>query len=587
MDICENTYETFILIIFCIILITLFISFIILMYNIINYIMFTVYCLSDNANDYTSDAPDTIILGNKYKYRLLNYVKNINDNSPDNNYIDKSVIKEYYDTNSSDLYIHKTIIYYNYLVKLLLFIMLIIVIGILYNIFKIGIMRIGNCDDTAFCGLILTDILTKDTYIYYIIIIIFLYVYAHSYVYTYFFNQNIYKELYDIYGGEDGAAGVAGDDGENKYKTIDTVVSNSINYIINKTEKNDVDSQTNVSLYLTELNNMSFDTLDIAKIVELKTEDPNNSTEAYVPDIIFIMNEGIINNNKFIIPVKYENEGNINSLLKKIYKAPIIEMKDITIKENIEKQKLLGHQIFLYLIYHYTITNSIEDPFIIHKLNNVYLNLFDNLYAKYNSNPTDAKDAKDTKNTGKVDPNDLIERFDPDIKKMFKEIRGAFTIKLLLPVGTGKTKLLFNLNENADLILKYIKVIKEKGGTTPDSVIDKLDNYKDTIKADYVSKDDPLYTLKKTIKDNIDHFAEGFSDFYQDDKTLAVVNRVVYKINFYLAIEMMVTIIYILIVLLLLYKSGKYPYMEKYINIAITYAILIINELVSAILGII
>ena len=241
----------------------------------------------------------------------------------------------------------------------------------------------------------------------------------------------------------------------------------------------------------------------------------------------------------------------------------------------------------LYLIYHYTITNSIEDPFIIHKLNNVYLNLFDNLYAKYNSNPTDAKDTKDTKNTGKVDPNDLIERFDPDIKKMFKEIRGAFTIKLLLPVGTGKTKLLFNLNENADLILKYIKVIKVKGGATPDSVIDKLDNYKDTIKADYVSKDDPLYTLKKTIKDNIDHFAEGFSDFYQDDKTLAVVNRVVYKINFYLAIEMMVTIIYILIVLLLLYKSGKYPYMEKYINIAITYAILIINELVSAILGII
>jgi hypothetical protein len=169
-------------------------------------------------------------------------------------------------------------------------------------------------------------------------------------VYTYFFNQNIYKELYDIYGGEDGAAGVAGEDGENKYKTIDTVVSNSINYIINKTDKNNVDSKTNVSLYLTELNNLSFDTLDIAKIVELKTEDPNNSTEAYIPDIIFIMNEGIIDNNKFIIPVKYENEGNINSLLKTIYKAPIIEMKD-----NVEKQKLLGNQIFLYLIYHYTI----------------------------------------------------------------------------------------------------------------------------------------------------------------------------------------------------------------------------------------
>jgi hypothetical protein len=49
----------------------------------------------------------------------------------------------------------------------------------------------------------------------------------------------------------------------------------------------------------------------------------------------------------------------------------------------------------------------------------------------------------------------------------------------------------------------------------------------------------------------------------------------------------METIIYILIVLLILSKSGKYPYIEKYINLAITYAILIINELISAILGIV
>ncbi len=110
-----------------------------------------------------------------------------------------------------------------------------------------------------------------------------------------------------------------------------------------------------------------------------------------------------------------------------------------------------------------------------------------------------------------------------------------------------------------------------------------LVNYKNTV----VPTTNPLYTLITTIKDNIDGFANGFSDYYQEDKTLAVINRVVYKINFYLAIDMMITIIYILIVLLILYKSGKYPYMEKQIDIAITYAILIINELISAILGII
>ena len=82
-------------------------------------------------------------------------------------------------------------------------------------------------------------------------------------------------------------------------------------------------------------------------------------------------------------------------------------------------------------------------------------------------------------------------------------------------------------------------------------------------------------------------FADGFFDYYQEDKTAGDINRVVYKINLYLAIEMMETIIYIVLVLLILYNSGKYPYLEDYINMAITYAIAIINELISAILGII
>ena len=576
-DVCKDTYKTTIFVIFCIILFTLLISFIILMLNIINYILFTVYCISDNINDYSADVPDNIILGSKYKYRLLNYIKNINDNEP-NNASDpngttepQAVIKEYYDTNSSDLYIHKTIVYYNYIVKLLLGIMLIIVVMLLYNIFYIGLMCIGNCDDTVSCGFLLSDMMTNDAYIYYIIIVMFLYIYTHSYLYTYFFNKNIYKELYDIYAGEDGVAGVAGDDGENKYKTVDTIVSNSITYILTKTVKEeDKDRTTDMSQFLTDLNNMSFDILDIGKVLDTQ-ESSATDTGISEPNILILMNEGIIINNKFIVPAKLENEGNINILLKRIYRTPLEG-----INADAARQTLLGHQIFIYLIYNYVISNSIEDPFIIHKLNNVYLNLFNNLFDKYNKD-----------NGGKEDAHALIEMFDRDVRKMFKDVRGAFAIKLLLPVGTDKNKLLLKLHDNADLMLKYIKMVKDKSYKNPQdklliAAIADLSNYKNDIK-----EGDPLITLKTTIRDNIEGFANGFSNYYQEDKTLAVVNRVVYKINFYLAIDMMITIIYILIILLILYKSGKYPYMEKQINLAITYAVLIINELVSAILGIV
>jgi hypothetical protein len=173
---------------------------------------------------------------------------------------------------------------------------------------------------------------------------------------------------------------------------------------------------------------------------------------------------------------------------------------------------------------------------------------------------------------------------------MYKDIRRAFTVKLLLPVGTEKIKVQQKLHENADLILKYIRMVKVKPIASTQAERDSLENldkYKEAVATAAAAAANPYNVLITTIKDNIEGFANGFSDYYQEDKTLAVVNRVVYKINFYLAIEMMITIIYILIVLLLLYKSGKYPYMETQINAAITYAIIIINELISAILGIV
>jgi len=524
-SVCETPNNIIIFVVFLIILLSLVISLIILLLNIVNYTLFTVYCISDSITDYVSDNPDGIILEKKYKYRLLNYVKNTFDNTRNKKNTDKSNI----DKNASDLFISKTIQYYNYIVKLVLLIIFVILMGFLYNIFRIGITVISQCDKSN-CNLIITDILQKDTYIYYILLIICIYAYVHSYVYTYFFNKNIYKELYAIY--------------DEKYKKIDTIVSYSINYINDNELPEAKDAKQDISLYLRDLKELSYDILE--PFVKEATATATAATEA---SLTAIMKEGRINNSRFVIPIELEeNEGNLNNLFKKIYKTPIANITDD------KKRELLVHKIMVYLVYHYVITNNTEDPLIIHKMNNIFLNLFENLFEQEYK---------------KDDPNYFLEqRYDINVQAVLKEIRGAYTIKLLLPATTTKEDLTATLKKDAELIVKYIKEYDKKITRQQTSNL-------------------PEGILLGEINNKIDVFAEGFFDYFQEDKTPGDINRVVYKINLYLAIEMIETIFFIVIVLLILYNSGKYPYLEEYINTAIIYAIAIINELISAILGII
>ena len=517
-DICKGINDTVISVIFCIIIVALIVSVIILLLNILNYTLFTIYCITDSITESTAENPDGIILENKYKYRLLYYVKSTFDNNHNKKNTDISNI----DRGTSDLYISKTNVYYNYIVKLVLLILFVILAGMLYNIFRILITVVSQCDNNN-CGLLITQILQRDTYIYYIIIILLIYAYVHSYVYTYFFNKNIYKELYDIY--------------NDKYKKIDTVVSYSINYI---NEKDKEKSSTKLSLFLRDLKDLSYDTLEPL----IKPEAGGQPTT-----FLSIMNEGIVNNNQFTIPIDGDEGASFNNLFKKIYTTPLADIIDD------RKRELLVHKIMVYLIYHYVISNNIDDPIIIHKMNNIYLNLFENLFVNQANE--------------KTDPNYFIENYDKDIQTILKQIRGAYTIKLLLPNGTKKEALVEQLNKNAESIVKYImnskkeEIARNKTGATSETKL--------------------LADLTK----NIDTFAEGFFDYYLEDKTSGDINRVVYKINLYLAIEMLETIAFIIIVLLILNNSGKYPFLEEYIQMAITYALLIVDEVVSAILGII
>jgi hypothetical protein len=519
IDICKGLNDTVIFVIFCIIIVALVVSLIILILNIFNYILFTIYCITDSITESTAENPDALILENKYKYRLLNYVKNTYDNNGRKKNTDASNI----DRGASDLYISKTNVYYNYIVKLVLVILFVILAGMLYNIFRILITVVSQCDNSN-CGMLITQILQRDAYIYYIIIMLLIYTYIHSYLYTYYFNKNIYKELYDIY--------------NDKFKKIDTVVSYSINYI---NEKDKDRSSTKFSLYLRDLKDLSYDSLE-PLITPVVGGEPVTITT--------IMNEGIVINNQFTIPVDGdEGTAGANNLLKKIYTTPLADIIDDG------KRQLFVHKIMIYLIYNYVIANNINDPLVVHKLNNIYLNLFENLFV----NPANEK----------TDPNYFIKEYNKDIQEMIKKIRGAYTIKLLLPSGTKKESLVEQLNKNAESIVKFImnskkeEIAKNKMGATSETKL--------------------LADLTK----NIDAFAEGFFDYYLEDKTSGDINRVVYKINLYLAVEMLLTIAFIILVLLILNNSGKYPFLEEYIQMAITYALLIVDEVVSAILGII
>jgi hypothetical protein len=427
------------------------------------------------------------------------------------------------------------------------------------------------------------DIYKNDNYIYKIIIIIFIYIYLHSLIYTYGFNKYIYKDLYDLYEGGDG-----------KYKAADMVVYP----IIETIQKNKKDET--FSSFLSDFKDLSFDKLHFKNFLNKDFGLADNANKILTD----LNSDGILNNNKFIIPTgtTQEKEANINKMLRSIYLTITAtgfynEPEDAPVNKNQPAQDLLGDKIFIYLIYHYVISHNIEDPLIIHKINNIFLNLFNNIHTKYNTDYSKYLNSLKTQPdptpaSVSINIDDILNKFsgkDIDIKKMYNEIKSSYTIKQLLPATIKKEDILDKLHDNADLILKYIYTYKRiETPTSPPP--DKFNNYavgRGTEFQDAEKTNDKLHFLKKKIFKNINDFADSFSDYFQEDKTSLKVNTIVYKINLYLAVEMILTAVFILIVLLLLYNSNKYPDLEKYINIMITYAIIIINEVIYAILGII
>jgi hypothetical protein len=410
-------------------------------------------------------------------------------------------------------------------------------------------------------------------------------------MYTSLFNKSIYFELYSIYAKKG-----------NKYKEADTIVYESINYI--KDYKPHVPSGAETTAkdlaeqYLKSLANLSFNEVSFNKFLN----KDNTMWPDYDDRYKNLLNYGIQVNNKFVIPNSLEGADDFNEVLthicdKEEIKSCFDKATDEATRMSDASQELLANKIFLYLIYHYVITNNIEDPLIIHKLNNIYMDLFTNIY-----NLLKSKEVKDGKKDVEY-TDDFLERFSVYIKKMYKDIKCSYTVKLLLPIVTKKQEVLDDIHSNADDLLKLLSKTLVVDGTTTDEdklIYEKIKGSLETYKVDnnrysnigYIKsaedKEDKLYDLKYKISKKIRDFADnGFTDYYQEDKTSNDINTIVYKINLYLALDMLQTVICILVVLFILYKSNKYPYLELYIKMAMTYAIVIINEVISAILGIV
>ena len=643
VDNCDNFNSNIVNIIHVIIVIIILTLLFIFILNILNYVLYNIYCMRDIGDKYIKEE-GTTKLQDMYKHRLLNYVKNFD--------ITKYSYNIKYDNNSSDLYIHNINAYFNYIVKLLLLISIFILIGVVYNLYYIFINSVhsSKCDDgTAYkCTYLLTYIYEKQPHIYYLFIIIFICIYGHSFIYTYLFNNMVYQDLYDLY--------------NKQYVEVDKYIKKKIhnlNRLCNTTTTTIGTPPTttttqdhpdkvsllyeNTSIYTDQLMEFSLYKLDLRNFIIYKTTNEATIVNNYNK----LIEDGLSYNLKFIIPDEQYNDINeINDLLKNICNIKGFSKTDHALpqfalvdKEN-SVTKIIEEEIFIYLVYHFVISHNMDDPFIIHKLNNIFFNIFENIKKKYKedkklsdiaskenaanssaeaikketaeeikkralekeeqdsamrkASPDEKKRLEERanyiakidgiKSADKADPEGeddgykIIEMLNYDIKKLYREIICSYSLKLLLPENITQDYINEELTKNAKLIVKYIKFyIGEKN---------KIEPVPSAIELPLINTKiiDAFGTIEKHLNDSITEFAvnnNNFVNFKQENDDKLTMSKIVYKFNIYLIVDMFYTALFILSLLIIMYNliSTKYPSIKPLIINMITSIYIIIAQM--------
>jgi len=463
----------------------------------------------------------------------------------------------------------------------------------------------------------------------------------------------VYGSLYELY--------------TKNYINVDTMVKqelHDLNVESNKTTFGEHSSveYLNTSKFTDQLMEFSLYKLDLRNFV-VSTTTPQPIIDSNFKKLI---DEGLSYNLKFIIPERdYDDVNNINDLLKIICNNKGYSKRDtggyttrvepmITSYET--QKEIIKKQIFIYLVYHLVISHNMEDPFIIHKLNNIFFNIFENIKKKYKEEtkkpPEPVKDAEEkakleeadkeekakleeadkeekaklTADLAKATPEEkqnIIKRADDlkaletikesdidakgeydgdiivealcyDVKKMYREIICSYTIKSLLPENITRDYIEKELKKNGDLMIEYIiYYIKQKNdedvgvnltGPEQNALNSTIDTEFNNIK-DGGSQLPTLTQLPALYND----FSIHFYNFVQEYDESLTISKIVYKLNLYLAIDMFHTAVFILLILIILYDiiTNKYPSLKPQIINMITYIILIINEVISAMFGLI
>ena len=619
---CDNFNSNIVNIVHLIIVIIIITLLFIFLLNILNYVLYNLYCIRDVGDKYIKEDVNTK-LQDMYKHRLLNYVKNFD--------IEKYNFNIKYDTNSSDLYIHNINAYFNYLVKLLSLIIIFILIGIIYNIYYIFINSVHSLKCTGEspynCKFLITYIYEEQPHIYYLCIIIFLCIYGHSFIYTYLFNNMVYQDLYNLY--------------KKDYEKLDIYVKKKIrNLNVLSNAKADKTSYhpdkvsveyENTSKYTDQLMEFSFYKLDFRNYIINKTINETTIVNNYNK----LIQDGLSYNLKFIIPdEKYNDINDINDLLKNICNIKGFSKLDYTDTvraldtENANKEtKIIEQEIFIYLVYHFVISHNMDDPFIIHKLNNIFFNIFENIKNKYkkeiNALPVPkeltaeeqkAEDARIKKNNDAIkvirekititkeqqdkeverieadglkredidpkgvdDGDKIIETLNYDIKKMYREIICSYSLKLLLPDNITRDYVENEFKNNAKLIVKYIK---SNINTKNTQIKSNPQGYDSKVLQPKI--DNAFTTIETNLQKSIKEFAENFfQNFKQENDDKLNMSKIVYKLNVYLVVDMFYTAIFIILILLILFNliSTKYPSIKPLIINMITFVYIIIVQM--------
>jgi len=432
-----------------------------------------------------------------------------------------------YDDKATYLYVHLNNRYYEMIIFVVFIILLILTIKIILT-FTSNLSSVINDTNIDVDESIFRHIFNKKFSVIIIIIAVILYCMLHSILYKKIFIENVYDRIYKMY---------------NEILKIDLQMQGEVSEIIlyyNTNNNEDIENLKAKTIdnlkYLSHIGHL-YERDTIVDFADANN-DVNKQIELFTKKILLVNKKFNVGNHAKIYNLKEYIDECIKYHCGKIGVCKDASETDTaedgadatTTREEKVEDRLLASQLFIIMVYMYVINNNKEDPYIILKLNKLILGDI----VKVGDKNID-KDIEYTLTLRSL----LYEKLDiSDTRNQLENIREAVKIQILEKYTTKN-------GYNNELVYKHvIKLINNK----IDIFVRNVDN----------------------ANDNLNFFTP------------------VYFFNLYLALEMGVNFIVILIILYaMLYYDESTPELKEKIKEIIEWIKLAKDEIETAIYGVI